>query len=695
MKSSILVVGALSLLSLLYTAFYPPVNAEKEGVIVEKIFAGIDQLHFSPLPLDDAFSEKAYTLYLDRIDSRRRFLLQTEIDQLATYSDKLDDEVTGRTYQFFNLSLDLLTQGRERAKSIYKDLLAQPFDYTISENVEFDSEKVPFAKTEDELRDNWRRYLKYRVVTSILDKMEAHKKKEEADKEEKNFDDFEKEARDKVREDFDKWFKRLDKIKRIDRLSNYLNSLTNVIDPHSSYFEPRDKENFDISMSGTLEGIGARLMNEDDMVKVSSIVVGGPAWKQKELEQGDFIIKVGQAEEEPVDITGWTTDDAVGLIRGKKGTLVKLTVRKVDGSIKTVPIERDVVILEEGYAKGAVLNMPGVAENIGYIYLPKFYADFNRNGGSSCSEDVKKLLGTLKGKNVGGIILDLRSNGGGSLRDVVKMSGYFIDEGPIVQVKARGREPIVLEDEDPAVIYDGPLVVMVNKGSASASEILAAALQDYDRAVIVGSPNTFGKGTVQRFFDLDRTTRDASLKPLGEVKLTIQKFYRVNGGSTQLKGVESDIVLPDNWHYITTGERENDHAMEWTEIEPVEYEKSKGKVGDIASIQKNSQARIAASSTFGEIDKNARRLKAQRDITNYPLNFEEYSKLEKQWEAEADLFEDLFSEIPGLGVANLPGDMEYINADSSRIARNDEWIKGLRKDVYLEETLHVMKEIIK
>ncbi|MEL6926775.1 MAG: carboxy terminal-processing peptidase, partial [Bacteroidota bacterium] len=332
---------------------------------------------------------------------------------------------------------------------------------------------------------------------------------------------------------------------------------------------------------------------------------------------------------EPVDVTGMQVTDVVKYIRGKKGTTVNLHVKKVDGSTTIIPIVRDIVIIDESYAKSLIIDDPNGAGKIGYIKLPRFYADFNRRGGRSCATDVAKELEKLKSHKVDGVVLDLRNNGGGSLRDVVQMSGLFIEEGPIVQVKARESSADVLEDTDPSVQYDGPLVVMVNSFSASASEILAAALQDYGRAVIVGSNSTFGKGTVQRFFDLDRAIRgNAEVKPLGEVKVTIQKFYRINGGSNQLKGVIPDIVLPDRYHYLKLGEKENEYAMQWSSIEPVDYSQSVTSLDNMDKIKAASQTRVENDPTFGLILESAKRLKEQRDDTDYTLNLKEF----QEWE---------------------------------------------------------------
>jgi carboxyl-terminal processing protease len=449
-------------------------------------------------------------------------------------------------------------------------------------------------------------------------------------------------------------------------------------------------------MSGRLEGIGARLQMDGDFTKVIMIIPGGPAWKQKELEVDDKIFKVQQENEaEPVDVTGWLVDEVVGLIRGPKGTKVTLTVKKTDGSVREITIVRDEVILDEGFAKSAIIELEGEVGNVGYITLPKFYADFENPDGRSCYEDVATEVDKLMKSNVKGIILDLRNNSGGSLNDVVQMSGLFIEDGPIVQVKGRDKAPVILRDKDERVVYTGPLIVMVNTQSASASEILAAALQDYGRAVIVGSQSTFGKGTVQRFFDLDKAvTGYDHLKPLGDIKLTLQKFYRINGGSTQLKGVIPDINLPDNQQYIAAGERELNYPMEWTEISPVEYEQDIVKLNNLDQIRKRSENRIKASPQFEKVIANALRIREIRDETVVPLQLDEFRALDRDREEESEAFKKAFGPIKKLKPHNLAFDLPVIEADSSKIGRNQAWLETIVKDIYIEETLHIMKDLM-
>ncbi len=697
---------SLAIISFLAVLYFPSkINSDKESVLIHTLLEGLNQLHYAPVEINDNFSNRVYDLYLERLDGGKRFLTEEDLVQMKSYKSKIDDESKEGTYEFFNLSVKLYEAGIKKAQGYYREILKTPFKFDANENIELKGEEKSFVANDEELKKEWHRTLKYDVMTRVADKLkeqeEAKEKKAKGEKvdedfEIKTFETLEKEARESVLENFDDWFDRMNRQDRSDRLSSYLNAITNVFDPHTSYYEPKDKEDFDINMSGTLEGIGARLIRDKDYTKITEIIPGGPAWKGKDLQANDLIMKVRQEnEEEPVDITGMEVKDVVKFIRGKKGTKVILTVKRVDGEIDDIEIVRDLVIIDESFAKSVILNQPGVADNIGYIKLPRFYADFNRREGRSCATDVAKELKKLKEQNVNGVILDLRNNGGGSLKDVVTMSGLFIEQGPIVQVKARDRKPEVLADEDPTVQYDGPLIVMVNNFSASASEILAAALQDYNRAVIVGSKSTFGKGTVQRFFDLDRAIRgNSDVKPLGEVKLTIQKFYRVNGGSTQLNGVTPDIFLPDNYTYITTGEQEHDYAMEWTEINPVNFKQKAYTVKDMKSLVSKSKKRVAANPTFTKIYDNARRLKEQREDTNVSLNMDTYRAEEKQLDEEAKKYKDLFTKIDDLKIANLEVDMKGITMDSSKIARNDVWIESMEKDVYIEESLHIMKDMI-
>ncbi len=693
MKSLILI--GFFAVSGMFAAFYPQVSfEEKESMILDAVVRFLDAYHFSPESINDQFSEKAYDLYIDYLDGGKRFFTEGELAELKPYKTQIDDQINLRTTGFFGLSMDKLELAHARAKVIFEKVINEDLNLSTDLSYETDSDKRSFATDDKELEMVWRNMLTYDLIDRVNNKVQA----QQDSTTQKPVAELQIKAKEEMEESYERWFERIEKTRRSDYFETYLNTMTHVFDPHSDYFNPKEKEDFDIRMGGKLEGIGARLTVDGDFTKVSEVIPGGPAWKGKELEVNDLILNARQDDEETaVDFTGMRLDDVVQHIRGKKGTIVHLNVKKTDGSTTTIIIERDEVIIDEGFAKSLILDIPGSIENIGYIKLPRFYDSFEGKVGNSCAKDVAAEVEKLKENQVGGIILDLRNNGGGSLRDVVTMSGLFIEKGPIVQVKPRDRPAYVYDDTDKNVQYDGPLIVMVNQFSASASEILAAALQDYDRAVIVGSKSTFGKGTVQRFVNLDEAFKgDDKFKPLGNLKITMQKFYRINGGSTQLKGVIPDIILPDNYHYIDTGEKDYEFPLEWSEIQAVDHTQDVFIVDNMSALKANSEARIAADENFQLIMENAQRFKDLREESQYPLDLDGFSSLMDQREEEAKKFEDLFDvDIENLTVRNLPQDNEKFTSDESKKARNDEWVENVNKDFYLEETMYIMKDLMK
>lgn len=676
-----------------------PVN-ERENAIVRSTIAYIDRMHFDPRPLDDEFSKDAFDNYLKYLDSGKRILTQKEVDDLKKYRLLVDDLVNVGSLELLELGITLTDNGTKRAENFYKEIINQSeFDFSSNGSIELDSDKKDFAKNEKELKEVWYNLLKYEVLTRYARDKEKQEKdlKEAKDGQEVTIltdKELYDKACDNVKKVFDRWFNSMNKMKREDKFSIYLNAITESFDPHTNYYTPKNKDDFNSSMSGIIKGIGATLRTDEEYTKVMSIVPGGPAWKQKELEVNDMILKVQQSGEEAVDIMGMTIDEVVGMIRGEVDTKVTLTVRKVDGVVKEITIVREEVIIDEGFAKSAILDLPEVMNNIGYIRLPKFYANFERPDGVSSAEDVAKEIEKLKNANVNGIILDLRNNGGGSLRDVIQMSGLFIESGPIVQVKDRSKPAYALNDRDPNVQYDGPLIILVNQFSASASEIIAAAMQDYKRAIVVGSESTFGKGTVQRFIGIDGRMTGRSNEELGDLKLTTQKFYRVNGGSTQLKGVNSDIVLPDSYMYLEIGEKEYDKPMEWTEVNSLNAGQEVYVIPNIEGMKKLSSDRIAKNAVFNKITANAERLQEEQDKTTSPLNLNKYLDELKTSEERAKEFRDMFVENEKLKISNPIEDMDYIQMDSSRISRNDDWFKTMRKDIYIEEAINIMRDLV-
>lgn len=685
----------LSFLVLL-TASTTTDSNKKDEILIQVLLKGLSQYHYQPHEINDEFSKKVFELYVKSLDYNKRFFLAEDIALLKKYELELDNQAKHASYSFFEQATKIFDERIVEVKGYFEEVLAKPFDFSTDETVEADADKLVYATDKSALKERWRKSLKHQTLSRLFTAMKSQEKKKEAGdlKEEKSFEALEVEAREKVLKSYQGWFKRLSKNDRTDQMATYINSITRAYDPHTGYFPPKQKENFDIQMSGRLEGIGAKLQQKDGYIEVTEIIPGSASWKQGDLKANDVILKVAQGEDEPVDVVDMRLDDAVQLIRGKKDTEVRLTVKKVDGTIAIVPIIRDVVLIEEGYAKSAIIQDEAKKEKIGYIKLPKFYADFNRADGRSCFKDVKAEISKLKDENIDGLVLDLRNNTGGSLQDVVDMAGLFIEEGPIVQVKSKDSKPYIFNDRDNTIQYDGDLVILVNSFSASASEILAAAMQDYGRAIIMGSNTTFGKGTVQRFINLDRTlsSKFDAIKPLGSVKMTIQKFYRIDGTTNQLKGVIPDIVLPDTYSYIEIGEKEQEYAMSWDEIEPADYKKWTKLNSRLKKVQKNSKDRVSKNTTFQLIEENAKRLKQQRDETVHTLCFDKYKDEQGDLEEESKKYENVEKET-GLTISSLAVDEKAIQEDETKKARTETWHKNLKKDAYLEEAIQVIQDI--
>ncbi|WP_246000382.1 carboxy terminal-processing peptidase [Pontibacter diazotrophicus] len=667
----------------------------KNQILIKALMQGLNSGHYQPEKVDDAFSQKVFDLYVQRLDFNKKFLLASDVQNLRKYRTAIDDQLREGSLEFFDVSADLIAQRTKESQAFYKEILSQPFDFSVNETIETDGEKLTYAKDRAALKEAWRKQLKYQTLVRLSEiKKEQEKALEKGDKTDtKTPEQMEKEAREKVRKSYEGLYERMERINADDRRTTFINAITNVYDPHTGYFPPKDKRNFDIEFTGRLEGIGASLQEQDNQIKVMDIVPGSPSYMQGDLKPGDVIQKVAQGDNDPVLVEGMRLDDAIQLIRGKKGTEVRLTVKKPDGSTQVIPIVRDIIVLEEGYAQSAIIDDQ---EKIGYIKLPGFYADFQNKDGRFSGADVKKEVEKLKAAGMEGLILDLRNNGGGSLSDAIEMAGLFVDQGPIVQVKTAEGKAVVLNDRDPQVQYDGPLVIMVNANSASASEILAAAMQDYKRAVIVGSP-TYGKGTVQQFFELDEAlpSQFDAFKPFGALKLTTQKFYRINGGTTQLRGVTPDIILPDAYHYIEFGEKEQEYPLPFDEIAPAKYKPwSKGNL-NLAKVQTNSKNRIATNASFTLIEESAGRLKKQSDNTERSLQLEKYLAEEAKAEAASKRFEAAQESAPALNVNRLQQDLQALGSDTSKVARSREFVKNLKQDVYVEEAVAIIQSDLK
>ena len=694
MKRNYKVILLITALSAVLWSFIPnqkKEDPEKDKLILELLTFVLEKGHYSPVEINDNFSKKVYAKYLDGIDPTKRFFLQSDIDEFSKYETQIDDMIKNKDLTFFNLTNSRLLQRMEESRAIYKDILDKPFDFNANESINVDYEKLPYVKNKKELTDRWRKQLKLQALSSITDKqtLEEDKKTKDAAYQAKSFDEIEKEVRENSLKSLNEYFDFIqDELDRNDWFSIFLNSIVERFDPHTFYFSPEDKEKFDVSMSGTFQGIGARLQKKNDAVEVSELISGGPAWRGKELEAGDLILKVGQGKEEPIDVAGMRLDDVVKKIKGPKGTEVRLTVKKVDGSLKVISIIRDEVETEETFAKSSVVEKDG--KKFGIIYLPKFYISFENKQNRDAFKDVAIEIERLKEQNVDGIVMDLRDNGGGSLETVVKMVGLFIPEGPVVQVKAPGRNPEILPDPDKKVQYDGPLVVMINNFSASASEIFAAAIQDYKRGIVVGSKHSYGKGTVQNVIDLNQFVRGSSYGDLGALKTTIQKFYRINGGSTQREGVKSDIVFPDRFSYLDMGERDEESALPWDKIEPAKYNPMNVNYENIIA---NSKRRIESNPNFKLIDENAKWIFERKDENVFSLNLNEFKKQMDIADTKIKKFKAISDYNNKLQFQSLPNEVALFEKDTLLKQKRERWHEDLQKDVYVDETLNIISEM--
>ncbi|MFY7666184.1 carboxy terminal-processing peptidase [Flavobacterium sp.] len=694
MKKNFKIIAALLVLCVALWSFFPKSsnNDEKDKLLLELLAFVLQKGHYDPKNIDDNFSKSVYKEYIEALDPAKRFFLASDIEEFKKYELEIDDQINNKDLTFFNLTYNRLMERMQESKSFYKDLLAKPFNYDENETFDTDYEKMPYANSISALKDRWRKQIKLGTLSSLTDKLklEEDKAKADANYKAKSYADLEKETRESSEKSLDDYFSFVKDLNREDWFAIFVNSIAEGFDPHTNYFAPEDKDKFDLSISGTLEGIGARLQKKNDFTEITELISGGPAWRDKQLEPGDVIMKVAQGAAEPVDVVGMRLDDVVKKIKGKKGTEVRLTVKKVDGSIKVISIIRDVVEIEETYAKSSVVEKDG--KRYGIIHLPKFYIDFENKDRRDAAKDVALEIERLKKENIDGLVMDLRDNGGGSLRTVVDIAGLFIDKGPVVQVKSAGKEQEVLADTDSRVQWDGPLVLMINNFSASASEILAAAMQDYGRGVVIGSKQSYGKGTVQNVIDLNQLVRNSSVGDLGAVKTTTQKFYRINGGSTQLKGVSSDVSIPDRYSYIEIGERDMPNAMAWDKIAPADYKTSTYKTAIQAAIE-NSKKRVAASKQFQLIDQNAKWLSKRKDELVYSLNLQQFKKEQDQLENESKRYKSINDYKTNYVYKSLPYELAQIEKDSILKEKRNRWHEQLQKDAYMEEALNVLSDL--
>ena len=667
-------------------------NSNKDKLLIEIIKYVLEKYHYNSVDINDEFSAKMFDAYIDLLDSQKKYFLNSDYNEFKKYKLKLDNQLIDYDLSFFNLSYQRLIQRISEVEDFYPTLLYNSFDFSVKEEINLDFDNISFSKNDKERKDRWRKQFKYSALDIYDIKISDQKLNVKKDKEYviKSNEEIIKESIELVDKNMKNVFDLMNDLQRKDWFSTYLNSFVLQLDPHTYYFKPEDKERFDMTISGKFNGIGARLSKQEGGIKIVDIILGGPLWKDKKIEIGDEIIKVGEKDKEPVDVIGMRLEDAIKLIKGPKDTEVRLTVRKnINGEIKVIPVLRDEIKLEETYAKSTLIKKNN--KSYGLISLPKFYVDFDDYKERNCASDVKKEILKLKKKGMEGLVLDLRNNGGGSLQTVVDMTGLFIEEGPVVQVKSFGDRKQVVYDKDPSIFWDGPMVVLVNQMSASASEILAAALQDYNRAVIVGSTQSFGKGTVQNVIDLNRFLSNSQFD-LGALKITTDKFYRINGGSVQVEGVKSDITIPNRLSYISIGENDEKNPLKWDKIDSADYKKW-DRYFNLDEVISSGNDQIEKSQLVSLIKENAKWIASRQNPKSLTLNYLDYKKSQSDDKNYLLRFDDIKNYKNDLKFQFIANDKESIENSKEILERRKRWAKGLQSDFQLNEGLKVLDNL--
>jgi carboxyl-terminal processing protease len=670
-------------------------NPESPELRQRKLLSTIGHLleseHYDPRRIDDTFSKEVFNAYFKALDPEKNVFLQTDIDSLSKYMYTIDDEIHGATISF-QPAVSLIYDRRiKEAQNLFNQSMEQPFDFNKEDSVQLNTDKLGYPKNELERAKRWEMLMKYRTIERYANLIEERTKNKDKEKfVYKNDSTLEAESRAYVKKSVKKRLESFEKtFTKEKRFDVFLNAITGLMDPHTDYLAPVEKRSFTEQMSGVIYGIGAQLTQDDFGIRIASIQPGGPAWKSGQIVVNDVIVKIAQGAEEPVDVSGYETTDAVKLIRGTLGSEVRLTFRKPDGSFKVVSLIREKIVLDEGYARSVVIQKG--EDRYGYILLPDFYADFEREDGHRCSEDVAAEIKKLKAENVKGIVIDVRFNGGGSLYEVVQMAGLFIDKGPIVQIRNKEGRSQTLYDETPGILYDGPLVVMLNEFSASASEIFAGAIQDYKRGIVIGSSSSYGKGTVQRNVAFGKPLDSLGIQTeYGAVKLTFQKFYRITGSSTQKKGVVPDVILPDEYEYLKYREKDNESALSWDEMEKAKYQVWPNHMQLTPIIQQANQ-QIQTDTALNRFKQNLLWVSSQIETPVY-LKLDKFQAFKKQIQVVSKQNEQALKlKVPmKLAPAKLDNEKFYNNPDKPKQDRYQAWIKDLAKDFQLNEATSIL-----
>ena len=656
-------------------------DPDKEKVLLEIVKYVVERGHYNSIDLDDNFSVKIFDDFISKLDPQKRFFTVNDIRQLNRYKYKIDDQIKNYQLEFFEETYKTYNQRVSDAKLFVDKVFETDFDFSEDEFIDLNNDSIPFSFGKNQLFERWRKQIKYSVLDIVTQRYSSDSL---------DFNEIKTNAISTVKKNTNDFFEYANELDRDDWFSVFVNSFVSQFDPHTFYFKPDDKEKFDVSISGKFDGIGARLSRADGNVKIVDVIIGGPVWRDKLLDVGDVILAVGQGDDELVSIYGMKLDDSIKLIKGPAGTVVTLRVKKIDGQIQDVKIKRDEVELEETFAKSTVISKND--NNYGYISLPKFYADFDNYKNRNSANDVKNEIIKLKNNGIQGLILDLRNNGGGSLQTVVEMTGLFIEKGPVVQVKSIGNRKKVLYDRDPQVYWDGPLVLLINEMSASASEIISAALQDYNRAIIIGSEKSFGKGTVQNIIDLNRFISNTNYD-MGALKVTTDIFYRINGESVQLEGVQSDIIIPDSYMYIFNGERDEKNPIKWDKIGPATYTKWNKYSDKFNYVKDQINKKLDQNKLINNIYDRAEWIRNQQNQKNVPLNIIEYKKYQKNQKQKASQFDNISKYQNELSFKLLKAEKPFINANRELFEARAKWHESLSKDIFIDQAVNALNLI--
>ena len=656
-------------------------DPDKEKVLLEIVKYVVEKGHYNSIDLDDNFSVKIFDDFISKLDPQKRFFTVNDIRQLNRYKYKIDDQIKNYQLEFFEETYKTYNQRVSDAKLFVDKVFETDFDFSEDEFIDLNNDSISFSFGKNQLFERWRKQIKYSVLDIVTQRYNSDSL---------DFNEIKINAISTVKKNTNDFFDYANELDRDDWFSVFVNSFVSQFDPHTFYFKPDDKEKFDVSISGKFDGIGARLSRADGNVKIVDVIIGGPVWRDKLLDVGDVILAVGQGDDELVSIYGMKLDDSIKLIKGPAGTIVTLRVKKIDGQIQDVKIKRDEVELEETFAKSTVISKND--NNYGYISLPKFYADFDNYKNRNSANDVKNEIIKLKNNGIQGLILDLRNNGGGSLQTVVEMTGLFIEKGPVVQVKSIGNRKKVLYDRDPQVYWDGPLVLLINEMSASASEIISAALQDYNRAIIIGSEKSFGKGTVQNIIDLNRFISNTNYD-MGALKVTTDIFYRINGESVQLEGVQSDIIIPDSYMYIFNGERDEKNPIKWDKIGPATYTKWNKYSDKFNYVKDQINKKLDQNKLINNIYDRAEWIRNQQNQKNVPLNITEYKKYQKNQKQKASQFDNISKYQNELSFKLLKAEKPFINANRELFEARTKWHESLSKDIFIDQAVNALNLI--